>query len=84
MTGVQRFRTKPVEVDAIQWTGDNLVEVMAWCGFNAKHQPDGGLSILTNEGTLWVRHGNWVIRSRGDELRSCSPATFADAYESVE
>ncbi|MEO3922683.1 hypothetical protein ABGB07_02190 [Micromonosporaceae bacterium B7E4] len=30
MTTVQTFRKKPVEVQAIQWTGDNTTEVIDW------------------------------------------------------
>jgi hypothetical protein len=31
-TGARLFRKRPVEVEAIRWTGDNESEVVAWAG----------------------------------------------------
>ena len=29
---IQKFRTRPVEIEAVRWTGDNLKEVQAFVG----------------------------------------------------
>lgn len=29
---IKKFRTKPVEIEAVQWTGENLKEIQEWAG----------------------------------------------------
>lgn len=37
----RRFRKRPVEVEAFQWTGDNEAEVAAWAGVLHLATPSG-------------------------------------------
>jgi hypothetical protein len=32
---IRQFRKKPVVIEAVQWTGDNLDAIMAFCAGNA-------------------------------------------------
>lgn len=43
MKMIKKYRKKPIEIDAVQWTGDNLAELRKLEGFNAVHTCfDGG------------------------------------------
>ena len=77
-----RFRTKPFEVDALQWTGDNLAEVLAWAGRHAAPQPDGDLMVMTLQGSVWAKRGDWLIKGP-NEVYPCKPDLFADKYEPI-
>lgn len=60
-----RYRSKPSEIDAIQWTGDNAVEVQQFCGptsnglswkffvdFRSRYVPGRHPELLPREGKL--------------------------------
>lgn len=35
---IRQFRKKPVVIEAVQWTGDNLDAIMAFCAGNATYE----------------------------------------------
>lgn len=88
-----RFRKKPVEIDAVQYTGENIVEV--WESFDAGHvygpggthsrdDDDRAAYIETLEGVMRADPGDWIIRGVSGELYPCKPDIFAATYEPVE
>jgi hypothetical protein len=88
-----RFRKKPVVIDAVQWTGENVDEVNAFCGEGGltRLRPelnDGSEShrvwIKTPEGTMAADVGDWIIKGVKGEFYPCKPDIFALTYESVE
>lgn len=90
-----RYRKRPVEVDAIQWTGENIVDVM---GFMHPQQPvhvnnlshmrftnaDDLVGIETLEGLMVANKGDWIIRGVQGEFYPCKPDIFAATYEPAE
>lgn len=90
-----KFRKRPVEIDAIQWTGDNIDAVM---GFMHPQEPvhvnslshmqftnaDELVGIQTLEGLMVAAKGDWIIRGVQGELYPCKPDIFAVTYEAVE
>ncbi len=84
-----RFCKKPVEIDAIQWTGYNEVEVMAFIDAGDDppaaeyHQLTADFSITTLEGVMLARVGDWLIRGIQGELYPCKPDIFEQTYEAV-
>lgn len=65
----ERFRKRPVEVEAIQWTGDNLWDVIDFTGLHASANKwtwdeykdvvrREGLKIFTLEGPLSAAIGD--------------------------
>lgn len=80
-----KFRKKPVDIEAVQWTGDNVKEVMDFMGWrNASHDQRSGLNIHTLEGTHHATPGDWIIRGVKGEFYPCKPDIFAATYEQVE
>ena len=90
--GVTRYRKKPVEVEAVRWTGGNLAEVQAFCDpgyFDAvppedrDPDPDMTAQVYDKLHGTWVHvhDGQWVIRGIQGELYPCAADVFAATYE---
>lgn len=90
-----KFRKKPVVIDAIQWNGSNLSEVIKFTGLHHSAQKwtweeyEGvvvrdGLKIFTLEGPLNASVGDWIIRGVHGEFYPCKPDIFEKTYEPVE
>ena len=93
-----KFRKKPVVIDAIQWTGDNLFAVvefvdkrpdvkgsyaaMSWESYEDIVKRDG-LRIATLEGEMRASVGDWIIKGVQGEFYPCKPDIFAATYEVV-
>jgi hypothetical protein len=90
-----KFRKKPVVIEAVQWTGKNLREVIdftglhpsatkwTWDEYEAVVRKDG-LKIFTMEGPLMATIGDWIIRGVKGEFYPCKPDIFAATYEPAE
>ena len=83
-----RWRKKPVEIEAVQFTGHNYDRIASWMGAAATTMisPDGTLDlhIETLEGTLHVSPDDWVIRGVQGEFYPCKPDIFEQTYEPAE
>lgn len=90
------FRKKPVTIEAIQWTGRNLKEVIdftgkhprwhewfsTWEDYERHVQQDGQrFKIFTLGGTMIAEPGDWIIRGVKGEHYPCKPDIFAATYE---
>jgi hypothetical protein len=86
---VQEYRRKPGVVRAIQWTGDNLDELLAETSHSAgisRRWPNDPLNLKTIDGE-WVPcpPGHWVVfEPEPDRFYPCDPTVFADRYEPVQ
>lgn len=88
-----RYRKIPREVDAVQWTGSNLDEMLDFCQGAATYEAmaSGGGSVviqtLESNGELKTRHaasvGDWVIKGLLGEFWPIKPEAFALTYEAV-
>lgn len=81
-----KFRKKPVVIDAIQYTGDNIEEV--WHTFDAGEiygpvEDDPCAYIMTLEGRMRCDVGDWIIQGVQGEFYPCKPDIFAATYEEV-
>ena len=78
---MQRFRKKPVVIEAIQWTGDNFDEIDDWSDREAVRLVAGDLHIFTLEGAMRADPGDWIIRGVVGEYYPCKPEIFECTYE---
>ena len=86
-----RYRKKPVEVEAIQFTGDNAAMLVEWIGNGADWyqrylmgEPETKvIEIPTLEGTMEAVEGDWIIQGVQGEFYPCKPDIFDQTYESV-
>ena len=85
-----KYRKKPVEIEAIQWTGTNTDEILAFCFTKADVRAPIGdtttriIIISTLEGEMRADPKDWIIRGIKDEFYPCKPDIFAATYELVE
>ena len=93
-----KFRKKPVVIEAIRWTGDNLKEIIAFTGFTGLHPSAekwtwgeyeqvvayDGLKIFTLEGKMNADVGDWIIKGVKGEHYPCKNDIFEATYERVE
>lgn len=90
-----RYRKKPVVIEAIQWNGNNLKEVMEFINSEFEYEPNthwytnkftytGELYINTLEGTMEVSKGDYVIKGIKGEFYPCKPDIFKETYEEVK
>jgi hypothetical protein len=94
-----KFRKKPVEVEALQFTGSaaSATPIIDWIlrhgGTASYHEhlmdgdliahPDPFLRIDTLEGRMVASEGSWVIRGVQGEFYACKPDIFVATYEPV-
>ena len=78
---IKRYRKKPVVIEAVQWTGDNKVEIQKFMG----RYLDGGamqnLIVPTLEGPLIATKGDYIIKGVHGEFYPCKPDIFEQTYE---
>lgn len=88
-----KFRKKPVVIEAIQWDGKNLDEVMTFCNGDASYElmarGASELVIATLEdGESIARHvasvGDFIIKGVAGEFYPCKPDIFEQTYEKAE
>ena len=79
-----KFRKKPVEVEALQFTGRNDRECLIFCPV-AKDPEERlpSLVIPTLEGEMRVSVGDWIIKGVKGEYYPCKPDIFNQTYEKV-
>lgn len=77
-----RFRKKPVEVEAVQYTGTNFGAIEDFVGGDAEFR-DGQLLVATLEGPLRANVDDWIIKGVKGEFYPCKPDIFVATYEAV-
>lgn len=93
-----QYRKKPVVIEAMQWTGKNLAQVLAFTGKHPKWgdwftsyddyaahvaQDHNIFKVFTLEGVMEASPGDWIIRGVKGELYPCKPDIFAATYDAV-
>ena len=80
-----KYRKKPVEIEAIQWTGDNLDEIRKFTGtYNFIKKETDSVGIYTLEGKMYASPGDYIIKGVKGECYPCKPDIFVETYEPVE
>lgn len=88
-----KFRKKPVVIEAVQWNGNNLDAVLAFCAGDATYElmtrGNAELVISTLEdGDGTAKHvasrGDYIIKGVRGEFYPCKPDIFAATYEPAE
>ena len=90
---VRKFRKKPVVIEAVQFTGDNLPEIIRFIGVDEFYGTlviaRGGMLVRTvridtSEGTVLADPQDWIIKGTKGEFYPCKPDIFAEIYEEVK
>lgn len=78
------YRKKPVAVEAVQWTGENLQEILDFAKGAIVRRISNGIIIKTLEGGMTGSPGDWIIKGVKGEFYPCKPDIFAATYEQVD
>ena len=81
-----KYRKKPVVIEAIQWTGDNLNEIIKFMKFSNRTRTvyRDKIIIYTLEGAMTASIGDYIIKGVSGEFYPCKPDIFEKTYEKVE
>ena len=84
---ISTYRKKPLVVEALQWTGFNLNEVIGFCPviqveteLLVDRFPE--LFISTPEGEMHVSLNDFIIKGVRGEFYACKPDVFWETYDS--
>lgn len=81
---IKNYRKKPLTIQAVQWRGDNMLEIHQFAGQDFYGlAPCGKLQINTLEGTMTGDVGCFVIRGVCGEHYICVEDIFLETYEEV-
>ncbi|HHA7653756.1 TPA: hypothetical protein ACOP3J_001132 [Streptococcus pneumoniae] len=81
-----KYRKKPVVVEAVKWTGENVKEIATFMGIESVPYDlnTRKLSIVTLEGIMEASQGDYIIKGVQGEIYPCKPNIFAEIYEELE
>lgn len=89
---IKKYRKKPVVVEAMQLTHQNIYIVASWVNENGNFAKVGilrmpgavpELHIKTLEGMMYCDFGSWVIKGVQGEFYPCKDSIFQATYEEV-
>ena len=92
---IKRATKKPLPIEFVEWTGENLKEVIAFTG---RHKSSldwswpqfkevvakAGLKIFTRKGALIASVGDVIIKEVDGGVHPCKPGIFAKTYDVIE
>ena len=89
---IKKYRKKPVEIEAIQFTGDNFMEIKEWMGksgsdrdlipiLDDETKEVRGVTISTLEGDMIANVGDFIIKGVHNEFYPCKPDIFKKTYD---
>ena len=83
-----KYRKKPVEIEAVQWTGDNATEIAEFSKTGNRYievdEANKFVKIETLEGVMTASLNDFIIKGVQGELYPCKPDIFEQTYERVE
>ena len=92
---IKQYRKKPVVIEAIQWTGENIQECFEFVGnkmatqktkyFSSSGEPfeQTDIVIFSLEGAMSASIGDYLIKGVEGEFYPCKPDIFERTYEEV-
>lgn len=83
---MQKYRKKPVEVEAVKYDGKNTQDIMDWSEGAITEHPGNPyvLSMEAQGGTVTVEPGDYIIRGVEGEFYPCKASVFVATYDAVE
>jgi hypothetical protein len=79
------YRKKPVVIQAVQWTGENNIEILNFCStcYITSSGKTKDLVITTLEGDMSASVGDFIIKGIKGEFYPCKEDIFDMTYETV-
>lgn len=80
---IMKYIKKPIPIEAIQWTGDNIDEIRDFISTEEYNIRGGSLYIKTLEGDMFAPIGSYIIKGVNGEFYPCREGIFEKTYEEV-
>jgi hypothetical protein len=79
------YRKKPVVIQAVQWTGENNIEILNFCStcYITSSGKSKDLVVSTLEGDMSASVGDFIIKGVKGEFYPCREDIFDLTYETV-
>ena len=82
---VRKYVKKPVTIEAIQYNGDNYLEICNFVGEGLDWTYGSrSLIIKTLEGDHYASIGDYIIKGIKGEFYPCKPDIFKETYDLAE
>ena len=86
---IQKYQKKPVTIEAIRFTEENLPIIKEWLGENLAQlsseerykNPQYHWIIKTLEGNMLITEGDFIIKGVKGEFYPCKPDIFYATYD---
>ena len=78
----KKYIKKPIQIEAIQFTGDNFRELYDFAGNDVYYQ-DGLVYVHTLEGDMKMKNkvGDYLVKGVRGEFYFCEKNIFEETYE---
>lgn len=76
---IKKYKKKPVIIEAVQWTGENLSEIDNFVSGNINIKGTS-LIIHTLEGDMEASINDYIIKGVNGEFYPCKPDIFIKTY----
>ena len=88
---MKKYRKKPVVIEAVQWNGFNVSEIIEFVGESLQCTCETGINTLptvdmfinTLEGVHHCSIGDFIIKGVNGEFYPCKPDIFEKTYDEV-
>jgi len=84
---IEKYRKKPIVIEAVQWTGlngDEIDKFIKGCPHTYTYNDKGSAIYLdTLEGGHTASSGDWIIKGVKNEFYPCKPDIFEQTYETA-
>lgn len=87
---IKKYRKEPIIIEAVQWDGSNLKEVIDFIGLEKTWDAyediviTNGLKVFTLDGLVTTSIGDYIIKGIRGEIYSCRSDIFEKTYEPVD
>lgn len=81
---VKTYKKKPVEIQALQWTGENQAELYKFVPPHLRVEEPDGLHIVTLEGNHFANIGDFIIKGVKGEFYPIKSDIFEMTYDLVD
>lgn len=80
----QKYRKKPVIIEAIQWNGNNIDDIVKFASLHITYTGADYFYINTLEGVMKASLNDYIIKGVDGEYYPCKPNIFEQTYERIE
>lgn len=83
---MKKYKTKPNEIEAVEWRGSNIREMLDFYPEVITEENDYGelmIKISTLEGVMMANVGDYIIKGLRGEYYPCKPDVFHKKYEEI-